>query len=887
MTASESQDTARLASAKVDIATREDALMREILQQTATGMLPGIDGVTGPNLSWTQIMTKAATNLAAINYVDPAELTALGLTGVIPANTGDTAGSLLGIFQGYGGQEVPFGGTSGLLNLVPADVVLAAVEPPLMNWSGNITLSSATALTNPQEFFLGTQYTAVSPPSPAVLSSSKRWGQIIYPNIRFGYKQAGDPFIARRVWWRIPIVYQTSQQTLEDQAGVSRFPSAPANYVLSAYEIPSQLPISGNANLQIGNNADGTAWGGIAQVKITGSIYGSQIQLAGGANNYGGISSRQQVNVLKPTTVDGIAYATNSAFDALGTRETMGLTQPGGAGGTAPVSVVGNDGKVLMVPVMPGNQFYMTAANGPGTETHWDLYGRPYYRCRIRIIISNTNPILIYNPAATPQMNAAANAGAITVQVITLPDNSSKPDQILGFSDSSATTTTYSQASSADAAGNLPSWMVYTSTGSTLPSPPAPSPRNILVINIAGMVASFGNPALLAPRLYSLYVGSNPTAEPLSPATPSDPGVAITGTSDLHLFTKGLSIVSNQTLYLLDAFNQVATQYATSIFAPDVRYGISGINPSATALTGQISVDQPSPLTQASPSPPGSPLLFTDEAGNRVSTLTNKFTLTEITDPTPAQMPPITRLTLLFTVERERPGSTVPPPTPTPVPTPTPTPVPTPTPTPVPTPTPTPVPTPTPTPVPTPTPTPVPTPTPTPVPTPTPTPVPTPTPTPVPTPTPTPVPTPTPTPVPTPTPTPTPVPTPTPTPVPTPTPTPVPTPTPTPVPTPTPTPVPTPTGTPVPTPTPTPVPTPTPTPVPTPTPTPVPTPTPTPVQTPTPTPVPTPTPTPVPTPTPTPVPTPTPTPVPTPTPTPVPTPTPTPTPTPIPTPTPL
>ena len=332
MTASESQDTARIASAKVDIATREDALMREILQQTATGMLPGTNGVTGPNLTWTQIMTRAANNLAAVSYVDPAELAALGLAGVIPANSGDTAGALLGIFQGYN-QEVPFGGTSGLLNLVPPDVVLAAVEPPLMNWSGNLTLSAAAALTAPQEFFLGSQYTAVSPPSPAILSSSKRWGQIIYPNIRFGYKQAGDPFIARRVWWRIPIVYQTTQQTLEDSAGVSRFPSAPANYVLSVYEIPSQLPISGDANLQIGNNADGTAWGGIAQVKITGSIYGSQIQLAGGANNYGGISSRQQVNVRNPTTVDGVAYATNSAFDALGTRETMALTQPGGAGG--------------------------------------------------------------------------------------------------------------------------------------------------------------------------------------------------------------------------------------------------------------------------------------------------------------------------------------------------------------------------------------------------------------------------------------------------------------------------------------------------------------------------------------------------------------------------
>ena len=61
----------------MDIATREDALMREILQQTATGMLPGTDGVTGPILTWTQIMTNAVTELNATTYVDPAELAAL------------------------------------------------------------------------------------------------------------------------------------------------------------------------------------------------------------------------------------------------------------------------------------------------------------------------------------------------------------------------------------------------------------------------------------------------------------------------------------------------------------------------------------------------------------------------------------------------------------------------------------------------------------------------------------------------------------------------------------------------------------------------------------------------------------------------------------------
>ena len=66
--ASNGQNTARLASAKVDIATREDALMRDVLQHTATGMLPGTNGVTGPILNWTAIMTNAAPGEALRNW---------------------------------------------------------------------------------------------------------------------------------------------------------------------------------------------------------------------------------------------------------------------------------------------------------------------------------------------------------------------------------------------------------------------------------------------------------------------------------------------------------------------------------------------------------------------------------------------------------------------------------------------------------------------------------------------------------------------------------------------------------------------------------------------------------------------------------------------------
>jgi hypothetical protein len=637
LAASNGQNTARLASAKVDIATREDALMREILQWTATGMLPGTDGITGPILTWTNIMTNAVTSLNSTNgttYVDPAELAALpGLSGVVPANLGDTGGTSLAIFQGYS-QEVPFGGTSGLLNVVPS--YNSAVQPPLMGWSsGNATLSSATALTTPQEFFLGSLYTSTSTPVTTD-TYSKRWGAITYPNIRYGYKQPGNLFIARRVWWRIPLVYQTTQQTLEDQVGVNRYPSAPANYVLSVYEIPSQLPISGNANLQIGLNADGTAWG--SGIQVTGSIYGGQIQLSPGT--YNGVSSRQQVNIISGATVGGTPFpsSTNSAFDQPGTRETMALTQPPGAG--APVSVAGNDGKVLMVPVMPGNQFYMSAA----TPTHWDLYARPYYRCRIRILISGTNPTIIYSPTQTPQINTAA--GAITVNVNFWQDTSTQPDQILGFLDTAAnpaTNSPYSQTSYADglANGRLPAYLNYTSTGA--------GDRNVLVVDVPTMVATLGTGN--AAQLYSIYIGSNPTTEPAAAYTSSDPGVGIANTNDLSAFTSGLSIVSNQTLYLIGSFNQVnlvggTLPPPTSIYAPQVRYGMSGVI-AHVSLTGQISMDPTSSAT-----PPVNPFSLVTGSNTSIPASSISTNLTEITNPN--LVPPIPRMSLMFTVEKER-----------------------------------------------------------------------------------------------------------------------------------------------------------------------------------------------------------------------------------------
>lgn len=201
------QDTERVALAKVDIATREDTLMRSILQQTATGIFPA-NIATGTGLNWRSIMTNALNQVAATSYVDPNEVATLNLgQGVIPANMGDPddGSSALAIVQGYDSNGTPLGGTTGVANLVGSSSGApynSTVEPPEVVWVSNPNISATTAVTNPQQFLLGSQMSSTG--TATSISPSGRWGIVLYPNIRFGFMRPDDNMIARRVWWRVP-----------------------------------------------------------------------------------------------------------------------------------------------------------------------------------------------------------------------------------------------------------------------------------------------------------------------------------------------------------------------------------------------------------------------------------------------------------------------------------------------------------------------------------------------------------------------------------------------------------------------------------------------------------------------------------------------------------
>ena len=695
LSASFAQDTERVAEAKVDIATREDALLREILQQTATGIFPA-NVASGAGLNWTPIMTNAVNQLRATSYVDPTEVSTLLSPGVIPANMGDPddGSASLSIFQGYN-TEVPFGGTTGVANLVGVSgpAYNPAVEPPELVWVSNSNISATTAVTNPLQFLLGSQVGAVG--TPGVTSPSGRWGIVSFPNIRFGLMQPGTNMVARRAWWRIPVLYQTALQTIEAKTAgtnVTRYPGMLVNYILSAYEIPSQLPITGNANIQLGLNPDGSSWGNTSsaanQVQISGSIYGDAVQLNGGT--YGaGISSRSQVNVLGASSVAGESY-TDNTYNNLGVRETLDLTRGKGA---APVSVAGDTGKVLLVPVSSGNTFYLPSANG--TPTPWDLYSLPYYHCRIRIIISGTNNDLNYN-SQTGRVNTDGVAGAITVQVHYLPDAAQLPDAVFGVSDTapgwntvtySAPATNQSNMGSAglltnQTTGTSANFFLYTSTATGVQD------TNVLEIDLLQMYNSLATslgltPAQFAAQCYSIYIGCNPSQAP-NGGNNNYPNIVIKDADDLTgttqqagnpspTFTNGLSIVSTQRIYIVggasqqngitaSGFNTVPwpnpadpnNPYpATSIYAPDVRYGMTSVVPTL-ALTGQVSVSQ----ATAGSATAVNPLSFSSGANTTIAGAGNSYSLTTISIPSGlnalATIPPITRLYLLFTAEKER-----------------------------------------------------------------------------------------------------------------------------------------------------------------------------------------------------------------------------------------
>ncbi len=137
---------------------------------------------------------------------------------------------------------------------------------------------------------------------------------IPYPAINFGYSRPGEPFVAKRNWWAFNMNLASHDGGLTNVAQYQR------EFVLSIYEIPSQLPVSASSFMALGRHGTGENWENIA---IEGNIFAGRA-LVEGDTELPGLASRRGFDLAAEASVGGERF--NGDPFLPGVRETFRLT---------------------------------------------------------------------------------------------------------------------------------------------------------------------------------------------------------------------------------------------------------------------------------------------------------------------------------------------------------------------------------------------------------------------------------------------------------------------------------------------------------------------------------------------------------------------------------
>lgn len=596
-----SQQTQAVSQLRVDYAQKENAFLRALVgtvPNKAIGIMQS-DSASPNNASfrWEQVFRNCLDMANAEAAISPAMAAEFGLEKARQGNTGNTvfvrdggaaAVSMTALVTpAYAGSM----GTGFWLNPgVAGDTIPAGYPEPLV--------SSYSDWSNKEK-------------RHPVISPLKRYadGSVFkampYPNISFGYGEAGQPFVAKRNWWAFKLNLGTKDLGATGAAPRSK------TYVLSIYEIPSQLAISAASFTQIGGHADGAKW---KDVTIAGGVFGQRVSAVNGASVQR-IASRLGVSAEGTMTVGGVA--TDNSFDTRGVREAYEISNDK----FFPISEVGDSGRVSFVALNRGNDFFDSHAGPTPTKfeapTDWNEYSIGAKQCAMTL---NIVSVVSGNDQTPTRIRFSyRKGGSLTYE----------PDQFISIGSTSLP-------------ANYPFSLEMTSTG-----------RVCLVADVAALqlyLAGKGADPLRVNN--SLAVNADYTQlnvrKPSIPSLPTDIGLILRGGRDLSSFTTGFSLVTNFRLYLDDDFNVVkggSGKYPpASLFAPEQRYGANA-DPWNVNVTGQLG---------SFASDTGGPVHLMDfktGSGSQMDTSKIRANLAVITDP--ANLPPIYAMNWLTIVQEK------------------------------------------------------------------------------------------------------------------------------------------------------------------------------------------------------------------------------------------
>ena len=692
------RDVQREVQLRVDYSEKEDTILRSIVAITPNRAMRAMQSGSSANstasdpLRWQNIFTEALTLANAGTSISSGLASSLNITNLRNGNTGDSA----------------LANPSLIFAAIPPDTGYISVGnnrslgtgyPPALNVSDTATATSdltypiisskkvygALAQTDLNSATLngdGTVGYGVS------TTTYPNFNRLEYPQINFGYATPGSAFVAKRNWWAFSV----------DLADVDNDKTLLAlskrNYVLSIYEIPSQLAISASSFMSLGQYASGDAW---QNTTITGGIFAGKAAVTG-TTAISALVSRRSMALSTNTTVGGQSFA-SSPFTP-GTRETYQLT----SGSFFPVSLASESGRAAFVPINRGADFFDRLTHSTESSvissTTWNNYSVGALQCAMQLDItkrtssSNSTPTefrFSYMKAGvrtnmTISLSAAPEAGLTPGYIYCATENASYNfgtsvvDVAYGKNSSFAFQTAVSGSitfNNTRFGDPLPGTVKF---GYYKPSYPfevksLPSGKICVAVypqrfpaflTLLGADSTAVNNSLVVNVDYTAATGSILLTKPSIPCTDADYGLILKECANLTSFSKGFSIVTNLRLYIGDDFNTTlfkdasptvgipagyngtaATYYPPcSLFAPEKRYGVE-VDPYAINFTGQIGS-----LASDTDTNPVRPLDSKNSAGVAFGSANIKVNLKPITHP--ADLPPIFMMNWLVLLEERR-----------------------------------------------------------------------------------------------------------------------------------------------------------------------------------------------------------------------------------------
>ncbi len=387
------------------------------------------------------------------------------------------------------------------------------------------------------------------------------------PSMHFNY-QAGDTLIAKHNWWVFKMNFA------DQDNNTTNLPSRTKYFLISLYEIPSQLPINGASFTALGAHSDGTEW---SNIDIQGTVFGQKV-VTEGSFTTDAIASRKGVTLSDNTIVGdlttGITGNNPFASNARDLEQSKGKTFP--------ISSASDGGRVSFIPINRGLEFYdrytsnkesINSSNSVSPSS-WDYYSIGAKRCAMRLDVIDVTAADNQTPTAirfTYQKN-----GTTESQTFYKGDNWPNPDTALGelFPFHTQITTDGRPAVSVHAE-RISNYLASQNAEST-------EINHSLSINVD-------------------YISNISIRPPAFPSLDDDISIVMLDAKDLSAYTRGFSLVTNMRLIIADDTNIVETTTPDgitlpyeekyypplSMFAPEKRFGSSN-NPVPVQIEGQL-----------------------------------------------------------------------------------------------------------------------------------------------------------------------------------------------------------------------------------------------------------------------------------------------------------